>query len=341
MTLPTMTLREMRDAAQQRADLVGSGFVTDAEWNANLHGSMFELYDMLVAAQPVGYYATLPPYSFTTDGTSDRYALPSDFYKLQGVDVLVGAAPNYVTLKPYNFAERNRYAGVNGLPTSLGRASALRYRLIGNYLQLSPRAASGQTVQVWYVPKLSPLVETIVLTFDGVATDDAITIGGYSIPVGYSWNGAALAVAPFTTDYGAAAVFAALVGSLVGTAGAYAVLSVTGLASGTGESVTVTLSVATGAVSQAVVSQAASIVVSSTPLVAGTTTFDGFSGWLDYAILDAAIKALVKQEKDASALMAQKAAMKDRIARMAENRDVGEPSVSVDVNATGGFDWCH
>ena len=49
----------------------------------------------------------------------------------------------------------------------------------------------------------------------------------------------------------------------------------------------------------------------------------------------------MKQEKDASALMAQKAAMKDRIARMAENRDVGEPSVSVDVNATGGFDWCH
>lgn len=51
---------------------------------------------------------------------------------------------------------------------------------------------------------------------------------------------------------------------------------------------------------------------------------DGVSGWLEYVIVDAAIKALQKEESDTSALMMRKAALLKRIEETASNRDAGE-----------------
>jgi hypothetical protein len=68
------------------------------------------------------------------------------------------------------------------------------------------------------------------------------------------------------------------------------------------------------------------------------TTFDGFSGWLDFVVVDAAIRALEKEESDPSALMAERARIEKRIEAMAENRDAGSPPTVADVYRTGG-DW--
>lgn len=61
------------------------------------------------------------------------------------------------------------------------------------------------------------------------------------------------------------------------------------------------------------------------------TTTDSISGWIEYVIIDAAIKALQKEESDTSALMAQKAALKARIEETAINRDAGRPDTITDV----------
>ena len=53
--------------------------------------------------------------------------------------------------------------------------------------------------------------------------------------------------------------------------------------------------------------------------------FDGISGWEEYVIIDAAIKMLVKEESDTSALNAAKQAMLIRIKAAAAGRDAGEP----------------
>ena len=66
-------------------------------------------------------------------------------------------------------------------------------------------------------------------------------------------------------------------------------------------------------------------------LTADADEFDGYGGWSEYVIIDAAIKAMVKQELDISALAAQKAAMYQRIESIAENRDAGNPARVTDA----------
>jgi hypothetical protein len=67
------------------------------------------------------------------------------------------------------------------------------------------------------------------------------------------------------------------------------------------------------------------------PLVNDTDLADGVSGWLDYVIADAARKAVIKQERDPSAMIAEKADLKARIEAAAQNRDPGEPSTVVET----------
>lgn len=62
-----------------------------------------------------------------------------------------------------------------------------------------------------------------------------------------------------------------------------------------------------------------------TSLLKDTDVLDGVSGWTEYVIVDAAIKALQKEESDVSALMAQKQMLTERINGAAQNRDAGQP----------------
>lgn len=70
-----------------------------------------------------------------------------------------------------------------------------------------------------------------------------------------------------------------------------------------------------------------------TQLLADTDILDGVSGWTEYVIVDAAIKAMQKEESDASVLMAQKQALLDRIMSSAMNRDAGQPDTISDTRS--------
>lgn len=58
-----------------------------------------------------------------------------------------------------------------------------------------------------------------------------------------------------------------------------------------------------------------------TYLVNDSDTFDGYSGWEEYVIVDAAIKCLEKEESNTAALMNRKAYLIKRIEEAAGNRD--------------------
>lgn len=222
-----MTLGQIRLLAQQKADRVGSQFVTKAEWNTYINQSYFELYDILV--QKYGNEYFVDSYEFTTDGTN-QYALPNGinnngarpFYKLLGVDLGISPPSNaWLTLKKYEFIARNRYVYPQ-ITTNLLGVGGIRYRMLGNNLTFIPTPASGQYIRVWYIPRMRELL-------------------------------------------------------------------------------------------------------------LDTDTVDGVSGWIEYIAIDAAIKALQKEESDVSVLAAQKMAMLDRIEAAAENRDAGEPEVISDT----------
>ena len=161
-----LTLGTLRDMVRQRADMENSEFITDSELNGYIARSYYELYDLLVQKYGDNYYVA-NPYTFTTDGTNDQFALPGDFYKLLGVDLqLGGSSDSWVTIRPFTFAERNRYSVPNF--QSFYGVTNLRYRLSGDKIWFTPLPSAGQSIRLWYVPRI-----------DAVA-DDADIIDGVS-----------------------------------------------------------------------------------------------------------------------------------------------------------------
>lgn len=73
-------------------------------------------------------------------------------------------------------------------------------------------------------------------------------------------------------------------------------------------------------------------------LVADTDiTSTSISGWIEYVVVDAAIKALQKEESDVSVLMMQKQALIKRIEESAANRDESRPDTISDVRRNFGY----
>lgn len=144
------TLATLRARAQSEADFINSDFVTStpaatAEWTRYINAGYAELYGLVLQAYGNDYYTQTPfaGYTFTTDGINQNFALPADFFKLLGCDVLFGAANQWVQLHPFTFQDRNRFSGTN---------------------QSIP--AAGQTVRLLYIPKLVPLAADADTTID-------------------------------------------------------------------------------------------------------------------------------------------------------------------------------
>lgn len=168
-----MTLFQLRLSAQQRADRVNSNFVTIAEWNSYLNQAMFELYDLLVTVYEDYFLA--PSASFISNGADYFYPLPNGsntftnqtgntftpqaFYKLTGVDLAINSANNaFVTVDSFNFADRNNYVYPNSSSSIYGVFN-LRYRLMGNQIEFIPTPSAGQIIRLWYIPRLSQLLQ--------------------------------------------------------------------------------------------------------------------------------------------------------------------------------------
>lgn len=127
------TLFQLRERAKSESDNVGQGFVSDAEWNEFIGQSYLELYGLVTEAYGNDYNVQSPNtgYTFTTDGVNQFFALPTNFFKLLGVDLqITGSAGNWVSLKPFTFGERNS---------------------LSNWNSSIPMA--GQVIRLFYVPK--------------------------------------------------------------------------------------------------------------------------------------------------------------------------------------------
>lgn len=66
-------------------------------------------------------------------------------------------------------------------------------------------------------------------------------------------------------------------------------------------------------------------------LTLDTDSYDDINGYIEYIIIDTAIKMMQKEESDVSVLAAQKAAIIKRIVDSAANRDMSEPGFITDV----------
>lgn len=158
----TVTLAQLKTQSRQRADMENSTFIADSELTTMINASAAELYDLLI-----GVYED---YNLTSQNVSivpntDTYSLPTDFYKLRGVDLVLDNLGNAVTMKPFNFNERNAYLFT---PTwNVVGLNYLRYHIQGNNIRFVPVPNTSQTMKLWYIPAITRLVQDSD-TLDGV-----------------------------------------------------------------------------------------------------------------------------------------------------------------------------
>lgn len=141
-----ITLAELRLQAKQRADMVKSKFVSDAEWNYYINSGIAELYDLMCEAYGEDYYIT--EYEFTTND-SEGYDLPEDFYELKRLDLKIDSQ-NWVTIPRFNINEETALRSSSFV--ALGGYLNTRYRIMGNSIKVAPLPSPGSTMRALYVP---------------------------------------------------------------------------------------------------------------------------------------------------------------------------------------------
>lgn len=151
--MASVTLTTLRARTRERADMVNSTFLTDAatSLDALINEGVQELHQLLV--QHYGENYTVSSSSTSTVAGTSTYALPSDFFKLLGVDLVMSATETY-DLKRFNWKERNIYKGAS----QWGALTLPQYSLEGSNLRVYPAPAGVYTLTMWYVPMLSLLV---------------------------------------------------------------------------------------------------------------------------------------------------------------------------------------
>lgn len=138
--MDSVTIGTIITEAKYKSDMTNSQFITDAEWLSYAKASAKWYYDLLVDTDEDYFISST---TISTNGTSDLFNLPSDFFKLKGVDYDIGG--DTVSMEKFTFVERNRYRD---------RATKLRYRLVGSQIQFKP-VPSAQTITLWYIPTLT------------------------------------------------------------------------------------------------------------------------------------------------------------------------------------------
>jgi hypothetical protein len=187
-------LSSLRDMVREESDTENDQHVTDPEIDRYINQSRYRLYDKLIQSFGDDYFTAQA--QITTDGQSAQFNLPDGilyggalpFYKGELVEAIAGGnipANSPVTLLPFNLREKNRFQR----PLSMLAAPGMfpRYRIMGSNpgnIIFTPRPSAGLVVNLWYAPKLPPLVvdTDVADDFSGwlelVVVDAAIKVVG-------------------------------------------------------------------------------------------------------------------------------------------------------------------
>lgn len=147
-TYAAITLNDLVTRVRERADMVGSSFVSDAtlyQWITEAHQ---KLHGMLVEAFAEEYMYELS--SFTTALGQMDFSVPSCFYKLYGIDMEING--QIVALKPFTRAGRNMYRNLDGSSNT-----PPMYSLSGNNIKLYPVPPAGLSGEIIFAPQATRL----------------------------------------------------------------------------------------------------------------------------------------------------------------------------------------
>lgn len=309
----TATLGNIRLMAQQRADQVNSSFLSLPEWNSNISASYKELYDLLVQKYGDDYYYTVP-ISYTTTGQINSTYQAQVFPLPDGISVTDAGTTLGFTGNTHSSTLVDGLSSISGLTvgqivTGSGIPSGAKIVSIGgSSITLSMAATATATGVSLVAANVSAAFYKSMLVEVALNPGDPnswVTLKKYQRIQQNLWN-----FPNVYTFYGITNL-------------RYRI---------TGTQLQIVPICAAG--------QTLRMWYAPRPLslVKDTDTIDGVSGWEEYIVIDAAIKAMQKEESDCQELMLQKAAMIARINSAAENRDVGLPE-TVSDSRMRNFAW--
>jgi hypothetical protein len=288
-------------AVRQRADLDGQqnaygansdSYITDSELGAMINGSYSKLWDILILKFGDNYAWGVYPLP-VVQGVYN-YQLPFDFYKEAGMDICTdGSGVNWTPIRPYSLRERGFYSFPLQPPLSYQGWQNIRWQVQSQIINFLPGLGPlAGQMRLLYYQCCPTLVATLPVAY---ATATAVT-QNQLITVSVTFNGTV-----------ANQVYCALnAGTTGGSAPSWPV--------------------------PGTVNDNGIVWAYQGPLTLFATTLDGVSGYEEIVILDAAMKAMVKQEEDTSAIAVQLADAMERINLAAANRIAGDPMV-----IQGGF----
>lgn len=144
--MAAISLSTIRTRVLERANMVGSTFVSTAELNAIINGEAAELNDLVIAAMEDDFTQNT---TFTITG-ANTYAVPGTTLKIRGLDIQNGAG--WTPLEKCSLRDV-RYSG-NAIAY---RQCGPRYHWALDTLYFDQLDASG-TYRLWYIPEYVDLV---------------------------------------------------------------------------------------------------------------------------------------------------------------------------------------
>lgn len=306
-TSSLVALGSLRLQAQQRSDMVNNPAISTQEWNSYITNSYKDLYDILVGAYGNDYYVA----------TTYQFSTSSQFVPLPD--------------------------GSPAFQDSTGSTSAKFYKLLGVDLQYSASPSGWVSLQRFeFIERNKYAYPNVNVNWNGY-TNLRYRIEGnnlYLVPLPQTGQTARIWYIPAPTNL----QFMLPCTTTIATP-TLGLQDTTGLSAGMNiagdfiQSNTTILSLS----STSMTMSSNALATSASTLNSfwnDSTLMEGISGWDEYVIVDAAIKAQIKQENDIQALLIQRNEVKMRIEAMAEGRDAGQAQHVSDVLGTmgdGGF----
>lgn len=145
-----MTLKEIRDAIVDMADMTNSEFITTANLNIWINLELSELHDLLVLSFQE---SILQKQSYTVTSSQENYRLPSDFYKCSKVYLVSNGSRVPMDRAALDSIDVSGGTVLDELITT-GTCSS-RYRILSDQLAINPPIDG--TVELWYVPTFHKL----------------------------------------------------------------------------------------------------------------------------------------------------------------------------------------
>lgn len=154
------TTVDLISAARQHANVENNLFVQDWEVTARLNEAKVALYDIIIDIAETAYAKQTSPTTLAGGFSGNLLTLPTDFYRMKGVD----RSPGTTSVE-----------AVDPLPSFRERNAGGRYWMLYSTTQIAivrPELAAG-IYAIWYYPTANQLVNpTIVL-----GTGDNVTSG--------------------------------------------------------------------------------------------------------------------------------------------------------------------